>query len=466
MSNLTPPVPALHPIVRIDYLIRVVTFPFFNLVFLAALYPAGATPVVLIGIFVYAIVWPQIAYFLAKRSKTPKNAEIRNLMIDALILGAWLPVIQFSVWPSTIVSFGLIGGVLSVGGPLLALGGAAGMVLGVILSGLVIGFHVQQESISLLALVSIAAFAGFMLLFSYLSYAQSKRVVSGIRQSRLQNNEIVEKSIQLEQKSKELSEAKENAEASSHAKSQFLANMSHELRTPLNAIIGYSEMLTEEAQDQGHQNYVQDLQRIRNSGKHLLSLINEILDLSKIEAGKMDLFIESFELESFLKSVVDSLAPVVATNKNQLLLQFGQHGIVMHTDQTKLRQVLLNLLSNACKFTNQGTITLDVALDASKNEVVLAVSDTGIGMTSEQLERLFQPFTQGDASTTKKYGGTGLGLTISKHFVEMMGGGISMSSQPERGSTFTVHLPLAIPTVSKDDAALLQGNSSLTALSA
>lgn len=463
MSNLTSPVQALHPIARVDFLIRVVTFPFFALVVVAALYPAGVTPMVLIGSFAHSFVWPHLAYFLAKRSKTPKNAEHRNLMIDALIIGAWLPLVQFSVWPSTVVSFGLMGGLISVGGPLLALGGAAAMVLGVVLSGLVIGFHVQQESISLLALVSIAALAGFMLLFSYQSYAQSKRVVSGIRQSRLQNNEIVEKSIRLEQKSKELSEAKEIAEASSLAKSQFLANMSHDLRTPLNTIIGYSEMLTEEAQDQGHQNYVQDLERIRNSGKHLLSLINEILDLSKIEAGKMDLFLEDFELESLLKSVVDSLAPVVATNKNQLLLQFGQHGIVMHTDQTKLRQVLLNLLSNACKFTNQGTITLDVALAASKNEVVLAVSDTGIGMTSEQLGRLFQPFTQGDASTTKKYGGTGLGLTISKHFVAMMGGSILVSSQPERGSTFTVHLPLAIATATKDDAVTLQRNSALTA---
>jgi signal transduction histidine kinase len=450
MSNLTPPVPATNPLVRICFLIRVLTFPFFAAVLFAALYPADLSTMLLIGIFANTFFWPHVAFFLAKRSKTPKAAEHRNLMLDAVIIGAWLPVIQFSVLPSVVISFSLMGGMMSVGGPLLALGGAAGVVLGVVLSGLVVGFHVQQVSISALGLVSIAALGGFMVLFSYLSYAQSKRVVIGIRKSRLQHAEILEKSILLEQKSQELSEAKEIAEASSRTKSQFLANMSHELRTPLNGIIGYSEMLAEEAQDQGHQNYVQDLERIRYSGKHLLSLINQVLDLSKVEAGKMDLYLESFELQSFLNSVVDNLKPIVATNKNQLLLKICQPGIVMHADQTKLRQVLLNLLSNASKFTSQGTITLEVGLDASKNEVIMAVSDTGIGMTLEQLARLFQPFTQGDSSTTKQYGGTGLGLTISKHFVEMMGGGISVSSQHERGSTFTVRLPLEIPTDTKD----------------
>ena len=456
MSNLTLPVQALHPIVRIDFLIRVVTFPFFGVVLLMPLYPAGLTPMVWIGSFAYLIVWPHAAYFVAKRSKKPKPAELRNLMIDALIIGAWLPLVQFSVWPSTVVSFGLIGGLLSVGGPLLALRGAAVMVLGVVLSGMVIGFQVQQESVSLLALLSIAALACFMLLFSYQSYAQSKRVVRGIRQSRLQNNEIVEKSKELEEKTKELKQAKDIAEASSYAKSQFLANMSHELRTPLNAIIGYSEMLAEDAHDQGHPHYLQDLERIRSSGKHLLSLINEILDLSKIEAGKMDLFIESFELDSLLKSVVDSLAPAIAANKNQFTLQLAQNGIVMHTDQTKLHQILSNLLCNACKFTDQGTITLNVFLDANKNEVVLNVHDTGVGMTQQQLEHLFQPFTQGDASTTKKYGGTGLGLTISKHFVLMMGGVITVSSQPASGSIFTVRLPLAKPAASIIEVAVLQ----------
>jgi signal transduction histidine kinase len=218
--------------------------------------------------------------------------------------------------------------------------------------------------------------------------------------------------------------------------------MSHELRTPLNAIIGYSEMLAEQAEDIGREDFVQDLQRIRGSGRHLLSLINEILDLSKIEAGKMDLFFERFELKPMLAGVIDSLAPVVAANSNRIELRIAEEAINMHTDQTKLRQILLNLLSNACKFTQHGVIDVNVELDAARNEIVLAVHDSGIGMNDEQLARLFQPFTQADASTTRKYGGTGLGLTISKHFAHMMGGNIAVSSQLERGSTFTVRLLL------------------------
>ncbi len=252
----------------------------------------------------------------------------------------------------------------------------------------------------------------------------------------------------LRQRTLEVEEARKAAEAANETKSQFLANMSHELRTPLNAIIGYSEMLIEEAEDAEQEDFIPDLEKIRSAGKHLLGLINDILDLSKVEAGKMELYLERLSVEQVLQEVASTVRPLVEKNGNRLELRAGGALGQMRADQTKVRQILLNLLSNASKFTEQGTIALSAERerDAQGAEWVLfQVRDTGIGMTSEQLARLFQPFTQADASTTRRYGGTGLGLTISKHFVEMMGGEISVESEPGRGTTFTMRLPAEVP---------------------
>ncbi|MGD8939132.1 MAG: response regulator [Gammaproteobacteria bacterium] len=234
--------------------------------------------------------------------------------------------------------------------------------------------------------------------------------------------------------------AKERADIANKAKSEFLANMSHELRTPLNAIIGYSEMLAEEAVDGGFSQLMPDIGQIKSAGHHLLSLINEILDLSKIEAGQMEVFLEEFNLRALADEVIATVQPLVEKNYNQLTLQCEDDIGEIRSDTTKLRQILFNLISNASKFTQHGNISVHMYRETvdEYDYIRVNVKDTGIGMTESQLNRIFQPFAQADSSTTRKYGGTGLGLAITKRFCEMLGGEITASSAPGKGSTFFV----------------------------
>ncbi|MBI2193845.1 MAG: response regulator [Planctomycetes bacterium] len=249
-----------------------------------------------------------------------------------------------------------------------------------------------------------------------------------------------------ERAQEELRAAKLAAEDANRMKSAFLASMSHELRTPLNAIIGYSEMLQEEAQDIGQKSFVPDLQRILTAARHLLSLINDVLDLSKIEAGKMDLLIEPFDGRAMVQEVVTTVGPLVAKKANVLKVELADDVGSLRTDLTRVRQVLFNLVSNACKFTERGTITIRVLRErvGGRDWLDLRVSDTGIGISPEQQGKLFQVFSQADASTTRKYGGTGLGLAISRKFCQMMGGDISVESEAGKGSTFIVRIPAEV----------------------
>jgi signal transduction histidine kinase/DNA-binding response OmpR family regulator len=245
----------------------------------------------------------------------------------------------------------------------------------------------------------------------------------------------------------EIEDAKEQAEKASRSKSEFLANMSHELRTPMNAILGYSEMLMEDAEDAGQEDFIPDLKKINQAGTHLLALINDVLDLSKIESGKMEAFCEEINLESLIDEVAATAHPLLEKNANKLAIERGKNLGSAFQDITKLRQVLLNLMSNAAKFTHQGTVTLHAnrLMKGNRDWLSLAVSDTGIGIAADKLDHVFGEFTQADNSTTRDYGGTGLGLAISSRFCELLGGDLSVHSELGEGSTFTILIPAELP---------------------
>jgi signal transduction histidine kinase len=272
------------------------------------------------------------------------------------------------------------------------------------------------------------------------------------------------RSRQVEEHSLELEEAVYAAQAASRAKSTFLANMSHELRTPLNAIVGYSELLQEEVEEiLADEQLIRDLQKINIAGKNLLAIVSDILDISKIEAGKIDLCLDAFDVPQLIQEVVTTLEPLMLANRNVICLDYPEQIEMMTADLTKVRQILLNLLSNAAKFTENGHIILEVRINnpeentgeqvtlnstpvppSESSWILFRVRDTGIGMSADQIGHLFQPFVQGDDSTTRKYGGTGLGLALVKKFCELMGGEIAVKSELGRGSVFEIALPLVV----------------------
>jgi signal transduction histidine kinase/CheY-like chemotaxis protein len=261
---------------------------------------------------------------------------------------------------------------------------------------------------------------------------------------------------------REIGDKGRQLEVADRHKSEFLANMSHELRTPLNAIIGYSEMLQEDAADLGAEQFTDDLQKINAAGKHLLELINAVLDLSKIEAGKMELYLEGFEVPALVRDIAAVIQPLAAKNGNRLETRCPDEIGTMRADLTKVRQALFNLLSNACKFTEQGTVTLAASRETGEGGdwIVFTVSDTGIGMTAEQLARLFEAFSQADAATNRKYGGTGLGLALSRRLCRMMGGDVTVESEAGVGSTFTVRLPAEVADAPKEPLAAAEPRES------
>jgi signal transduction histidine kinase/CheY-like chemotaxis protein len=434
--------PRIHPIVQSDYRVRMVAMLVVGLIPL--FHFRGHPPMpALVGMVFTALAWPQLAYFIAKSARDTRAAEFRNLLLDSFFVGGWTAALSFSLLPSICMVVAVHSASLSVGGLRLAARGLVALALGIAVIGFPLGFGVHSESTLGTSLFSIAGILTVTTIFGYFGHLQTRRLRQAKNDLAEHNKQIAEQNRIVEQARQAALEAKSAAEEANQAKSAFLANMSHELRTPLNAIIGYSEMLEEDAEAAGQKSFVSDLQKIRSSGRHLLGLINDVLDLSKVEAGKMKLFLETFDVANLVDDVIATAQPLVEKTSNRLDVRVAPDVGQIREDVTKVRQVLLNLLSNAAKFTEKGTITLEVTreADVTGSWVVFRVRDTGIGMTPEQTAKLFQAFTQADGSTMRKYGGTGLGLALSRKFCVMMGGDINVESVPGKGSTFTVRLP-------------------------
>ena len=450
-ASLTKKRSSLHPIVRLDYVIRIPASLLMAAILLSVFSGMEVPRYLWYVALAYGLIWPHAAYLHARARRDSRAAEHANLMFESCLLGMFATATKFQLWPFIAFVVAANSANLAIGGRSLAVRGVAFSLASTVASGLVFGFDIVPESAPLTIALSILSILVYTTLFALYSNTQTRNFVK-TRQALLEQNRQIEEQRAEVEKARNLAEqerlaaeeARRAAEAANEAKSSFLANMSHELRTPLNAIIGYSEMLVEDAADSGHEDLVPDLEKIRTAGKHLLGLINSVLDLSKIEAGKMALFVETFAIGSLIDEVIVTARPLVEKKGNKLILNKDPYVGELKGDVTKLKQVLLNLLSNASKFTENGEVSVDVRLEIDRDFaswVVFRVSDTGIGMTPEQLGKLFQAFSQADASTTRKYGGTGLGLAISRRFCQMMGGDVTVESTPGKGTVFTVKLP-------------------------
>jgi signal transduction histidine kinase/CheY-like chemotaxis protein len=430
----------VHPIVGINSRTRIPTGWILLLVCGSVLIErptSWLTWALLVGI---SLGWPHLAYFLAARSRDSKRAEHHNLIADAVLLGGWVGVISFSLWPTVGAVIISITAALSTGGPIMGLVAFVGMFTAAVIVNVAGGFGVVPEGSMLTAMLTMAGIVFYVVMLVFTVRRLAQQALARRNQLADQNEQIQRYSADLEAARQLAEHARQEAVVANQAKSQFLANMSHELRTPLNAIIGYSEMLIEEAEDTGQAAFTPDLAKIRSAGRHLLDLINEILDLSKIEAGKMEVYLETVSIPELIGGVTATVTPLAQKNGNRLVVEADRAPAVIRSDLTKLRQMLLNLLSNASKFTEGGTVTLTI--EAEGPDVLFHVRDTGIGLTEQQQARLFQPFTQADTSTSRKFGGTGLGLTISRRFAHLLGGDITLVSRAGQGSTFTIRLPL------------------------
>jgi signal transduction histidine kinase len=439
----------VHPVVRLNRIIRVVGCPMAAVVVATARLDEPTPGWVWVALAAYAIVWPQAAYWLSRLSADQKRAAHLCLMFDCACFGASGPLVSYRLVPTVVLATGILTAVTGVGGLPLFLSGLT--VLGVVyLAGsFAADWHTATRTPLVTIVLSLALAFLFQLLLAFQAFRQARELIQKRRQIEEQSAQIVAQNEALEQAMQRAEEARRAMEAANLAKSRFLANMSHELRTPLNAIIGYTELILDATYGEVPQKVRDTLLRVERSGRHLLGLINEVLDLSKIEAGQLKLSVATFALPDTIHAAVTSLESLAREKGLTLSTQLAPGLPHAVGDERRIMQVLVNLVGNAIKFTDAGEVEVQGKLEGDR--FVVTVSDTGPGVAPEFRARIFEEFQQADTSTTRPKGGAGLGLAIAKRIVELHGGTLSLlKSEVGRGSTFGFTLPRAGPPVTQE----------------
>jgi signal transduction histidine kinase len=434
----------VHPIARIDYISRLVGCPFGVAIVVSVRFEEPTPLWVWWALAAYGIVWPHVAYGLAYLSSNPKRTEHFSLMLDCACFGAMGTLVSYRFVPTVVLTTGILTAVMSVGGPMPFLAGAAVMGAVYLAGALTVQAHILMET----SLVTVALALTLAFLFQLLLAVQTFRQARALNQSRQQIAEqaarIADQNTELDAARRRAEDAREAIEQANLAKSRFLANMSHELRTPLNAIIGYTELILDGTYGDAPERVRGTLQRVERSGRLLLGLINEVLDLSKIEAGQFKLAIAPFGLPNTIATAVTSVESLAREKGLKLTVDAPRTLPQVVGDERRITQVLVNLIGNAIKFTEAGSVEVKARVEG--DQFAVTVRDTGQGVPPEFRSRIFEEFQQADTSTTRPKGGTGLGLAISKRIVEMHGGKLSLiDSEPGRGSTFGFTLPCAGP---------------------